>query len=91
MRFSIACQPFAAADVAPSQLLPLLITALDLPDLSLRANVIDTLGILAKEVPIDMDNSISGIALKVLRDVVDGTNAKGAVVRPRISTRKTVS
>ncbi|KAK4702028.1 DNA repair/transcription protein MET18/MMS19, partial [Phenoliferia sp. Uapishka_3] len=61
------------------KLLPLLITALDLPDPTLRANVIDTLAILAKEVPGDMENSVSGIALKVLRDVVENANVKGAV------------
>ena len=78
--------PRTSSSDCSTQLLPLLITALDLPDPSLRANVIDTLSILAKEVPGDMENSISGIALKVLRDVVDSTNVKGAVVRPLLSS-----
>lgn len=45
----------------------MLITALDLPDPALRANVIETLGVLAKAVPAEMSGSVSGIVLKVLK------------------------
>lgn len=70
----------------PLQLLPLLVSSLDLPDLTLRANVIDTLSVLVKEVPMEMDASISSMALKVLRGVVgEAANSKsrGAVVSRR--------
>lgn len=56
-----------------TQLLPLLITALDLPDPLLRANVIDALAVLVKEVPAEMENSISGIAGKVLKGLTGGS------------------
>lgn len=58
-----------------AQLLPLLITALDLPDPLLRANVIDALAVLVKEVPAEMENSISGIAGKVLKGLTGGAGA----------------
>ncbi|BGP09496.1 hypothetical protein JCM10049v2_005369 [Rhodotorula toruloides] len=57
------------------KLLPLLITALDLPDPLLRANVIDALAVLVKEVPAEMENSISGIAGKVLKGLTGGAGA----------------
>ncbi|GAA6018123.1 hypothetical protein JCM8202_000190 [Rhodotorula sphaerocarpa] len=49
------------------KLLPLLITSLDLPDMALRADVIDALTILVKDVPAELENSISSIASKVLK------------------------
>ncbi|GAA5990089.1 hypothetical protein JCM10908_005818 [Rhodotorula pacifica] len=49
------------------KLLPLLITSLDLPDASLRANVVDALTVLVNDVPAELENSISGITTKVLR------------------------
>lgn len=75
------------ADKLPTlQLLPLLITSLDLPDPALRANVIETLGTLAKDVPNEMETSIASIVAKVLRGIlVDVSNAKGAVVRLALS------
>lgn len=63
------------------QLLPLLITALELPDPALRANVIDTLGVLAKEVPAEVSGSVSSVVLKVLKGIVGETQAgSGAIV-----------
>ncbi|KAM0750891.1 hypothetical protein T439DRAFT_325940 [Meredithblackwellia eburnea MCA 4105] len=61
------------------KLMPLLVTALDLPDANLRANVIDTLGVLAKEVSSQLELSVGNIALKVLRDVVENATVQGAV------------
>ncbi|ORY74067.1 ARM repeat-containing protein [Leucosporidium creatinivorum] len=61
------------------KLLPLLITSLDLPDPALRANVIETLGLLAKEVPGEMENSVTNIVPKVLRGVVGDEAKKGSV------------
>ncbi|TKA55992.1 hypothetical protein B0A53_01695 [Rhodotorula sp. CCFEE 5036] len=49
------------------KLLPLLMTSLDLPDASLRANVIDALTVLVNDVPSELENAISGITTKVLR------------------------
>lgn len=68
------------------QLLPLLITSLDLPDPFLRANVIETLGVLAKEVPGEMEHSIVNVVTKVLRDVVGDGAKKGTVVSGLFST-----
>lgn len=65
------------------QLLPLLISSLDLPDFELRANVIDTLSLLVKEIPMEMDNSISSMAVKILRAALADAarrRTKGAVV-----------
>ena len=65
------------------QLLPLLISSLDLPDFELRANVINTLSLLVKEIPMELDTSISSMAIKVLRGALNdaaSTRIKGAVV-----------
>lgn len=59
------------------QLLPLLMTALDLPDPNLRANVIDTLAVLVKEVSSEMVDGVNGIVVKLLK----GLSSKGSVVR----------
>ncbi|GJN90351.1 hypothetical protein Rhopal_003362-T1 [Rhodotorula paludigena] len=59
------------------KLLPLLITSLDLPDPLLRANVLESLATLVKEVPSEMEHSISGIATKVLRGLT-GETSQGA-------------
>ncbi|GAA5979071.1 hypothetical protein JCM5350_007056 [Sporobolomyces pararoseus] len=52
------------------KLLPLLITSLDLPDPVLRSNVIDTLGILVKEIPETLEPFISSIATKTIRSAL---------------------
>lgn len=68
------------------KLLPLLITALDLPDPALRANVIDTLAILAKELPTEMAASVSSIVLKVLKCIAGGSNAGSGVIKLRLAS-----
>ncbi|GAA5933513.1 Met18p [Sporobolomyces koalae] len=57
------------------KLLPLLITSLDLPDPNLRSNVIDTLGILVREVPETLEPSISSIALKTLKSATTSSSS----------------
>ncbi|GAA6016857.1 hypothetical protein JCM11491_001829 [Sporobolomyces phaffii] len=52
------------------KLLPLLITALDLPDAHLRANVIDTLAVIVREAPALVEPSITSIATKALKSAV---------------------
>ncbi|GAA5832383.1 hypothetical protein JCM11251_006429 [Rhodosporidiobolus azoricus] len=49
------------------KLLPLLITSLDLPDPLLRANVIDALTVLVKEVPTEVERQIASVVAKVLK------------------------
>ncbi len=68
------------------QLLPLLITSLDLPDPALRANVIDTLALLAKEVPTEMSEHIVGLVQKVLKALVADTKgvSRESVVSPSV-------
>ena len=63
-------------------------TALDLPDAALRANVIETLGILAREVPTEMNGSVDGIVTKLLKGITsqESTNTIGAVVSLMRST-----
>jgi DNA repair/transcription protein MET18/MMS19 len=51
-----------------------LITALDLPDPSLRANVLDTLTGLVKEVSTEMELTISSVVLKVLKGLSHSTS-----------------
>ncbi|GAA5841768.1 hypothetical protein JCM9279_003101 [Rhodotorula babjevae] len=70
------------------KLIPLLITSLDLPDASLRANVLDALSTLVAEVPAELDNAISGIVAKVLRGLSGETaTAQGrAAVHLRLSS-----
>ncbi|BGP41533.1 hypothetical protein JCM10450v2_005582 [Rhodotorula kratochvilovae] len=70
------------------KLLPLLITSLDLPDASLRANVLDALGTLVAEVPGELENAIGGIVGKVLRGLGGETaTAQGrAAVQLRLSS-----
>ncbi|GAA5866345.1 hypothetical protein JCM8547_000746 [Rhodosporidiobolus lusitaniae] len=58
------------------KLLPLLITALDLPDPLLRANVINALAVLVEQVPNEVDNSISSITTKVLKGLTGPTAVK---------------
>ncbi|KAI5478911.1 DNA repair/transcription protein [Pseudohyphozyma bogoriensis] len=71
--------PKAMSLVELPKLLPLLITSLDLPDPGLRANVVQTLGVLAKEVPTELENSISGIVTKVLRGLTEDKVGRGSV------------
>ncbi|GAA5907475.1 Met18p [Sporobolomyces salmoneus] len=52
------------------KLLPLLITSLELPDPILRANVIDTLGILVLEIPQLLEPNISSIVSKTIRSAI---------------------
>lgn len=80
VRFLLAAFDCLLADNTLSQLMPLLITALDLSDSALRANVIETLGVLAKEVPSEMQLAISGIVTKVLKGLSVGSSTKGSVV-----------
>jgi len=61
--------------LADSQLLPLLITSLDLPDSAMRANVIDTLALLAKEVPTAMSEHIVSLVTKVIAALVADTKS----------------
>ncbi|GAA6059776.1 hypothetical protein JCM10212_001984 [Sporobolomyces blumeae] len=61
------------------KLVPLLITSLDLPSPSLQANVIDTLGILVREVPSQLEPSIHSITAKVLKAAV-GLDQRGGKV-----------
>ncbi|GAA5820973.1 hypothetical protein JCM3770_006154 [Rhodotorula araucariae] len=70
------------------KLLPLLITSLDLPDASLRANVLDALGTLIAEVPGELENAIGGIVGKVLRGLGGETaTAQGpAAVQLRLAS-----
>lgn len=65
------------------QLLPLLITSLDLPDTALRANVIEALTVLVNDVPAELEISVGSIATKVLRGLsaqIDGIDDPSAVV-----------
>ncbi|GEM08663.1 DNA repair/transcription protein [Rhodotorula toruloides] len=73
------------------KLLPLLITALDLPDPLLRANVIDALAVLVKEVPAEMENSISGIATKVLKGLIGGPGPGGSPAQARSAAQLRLS
>ncbi|GAA5964949.1 hypothetical protein JCM21900_001908 [Sporobolomyces salmonicolor] len=68
------------------KLLPLLVTSLDLPDPALRANVIDTLAVLVKEVPTEMDNSISSIAVKALRSLTSDTSSSRGAIKLRLAS-----
>ena len=86
VRFSddTLCKNAPADTSVGLQLVPLLITSLDLPDASLRANVLDALGTLVAEVPAELDNAISGIVGKVLRGLNGETataQGRAAVVR----------
>ncbi|BGP33480.1 hypothetical protein JCM10296v2_005284 [Rhodotorula toruloides] len=73
------------------KLLPLLITALDLPDPLLRANVIDALAVLVKEVSTEMENSISGIAGKVLKCLTGGAGAGQSPAQARSAAQLRLS
>lgn len=64
--------------------MPLLITALDLPNPALRANVIETLAVLVKEVASEIEGSVTGIVTKLVKglsSLVINSNTKGSVVR----------
>ncbi|GAA5981336.1 hypothetical protein JCM11641_005289 [Rhodosporidiobolus odoratus] len=70
------------------KLLPLLITSLDLPDPLLRANVVDALSVLVKEVPTDVENSIGSVVAKVLKGLTSevGQGAGRGAVNLRLSS-----
>ncbi|GAA5888696.1 hypothetical protein JCM6882_009055 [Rhodosporidiobolus microsporus] len=59
------------------KLLPLLVTSLDLPDPLLRANVIDALTVLVKEVPTEVERQIVGMVGKVLKGLTGEKGEKG--------------
>ncbi|BGP17780.1 hypothetical protein JCM10213v2_005822 [Rhodosporidiobolus nylandii] len=61
------------------KLLPLLITSLDLPDPLLRANVIDALTVLVKEVPGEVEHSVTSVVGKVLKGLTGEVKGKGGV------------
>lgn len=88
-KVGFSCCPSCATTSSPNlrahlQLLPLLITSLDLSDPALRANVIDTLALLAREVPTEMSEHIVGLVGKVLKALVADTKSvsREAVVSP---------
>ncbi|GAA6032143.1 hypothetical protein JCM8097_007094 [Rhodosporidiobolus ruineniae] len=68
------------------KLLPLLLTALSLPSPSLRANVIDALSVLVKEVPTEVDNAIAGVASKVVKGLTAGEKGGKGEVLLRLSS-----
>ncbi|GAA5985268.1 hypothetical protein JCM10908_002594 [Rhodotorula pacifica] len=71
------------------KLLPLLTTSLDIPDASLRANVIDALSVLVSDVPTEREDSISGVTTKVLRGLPVTTGPRdmpaGTVSLPNVT------
>lgn len=69
-------RPFFFLFFLGGQLLPLLVTSLDLSDAGLRANVIDALTVLVKDVPSELENSINGITTKVLRGLTAVSGAR---------------
>ncbi|GAA6003750.1 hypothetical protein JCM10207_003581 [Rhodosporidiobolus poonsookiae] len=68
------------------KLLPLLLNALDLPSPVLRANVIDALSVLVKEVPSDVETSIGSVVAKVLKGLTAEREGGRAGAHLRLSS-----